>query len=115
MADAKGLPGLSTLAGLILDARLANLRQAAAARDASLAALAALSRAPAAAAETDLSPLVLARAASAYESWADARRAEINPRLARQTAAWLELQAAARIAFGRAEALRALVRAAPRR
>jgi hypothetical protein len=106
MADAKGLPNLASLAGLILDARLADLRKAAAAREASLAALAALARAPSAAA--DLSPLVLARAAVAYESWADARRAEINPRLARQTAAWLQAQAAARVAFGRAEALRVI-------
>lgn len=114
MTNSKGLPGLSTLAGLILDAQLATLRLAAIERDASLAALADLARAPAPA--TDLPPLVLARAAIAYESWADARRAEINPRLARQTAAWLEAQAAARIAFGRATALRALTaRAAPRR
>ncbi|MBI1217211.1 MAG: hypothetical protein GC186_01580 [Rhodobacteraceae bacterium] len=107
MADARALSGLSRLADLILDARLAELRQAAAARDASLAALAALRCAPTTT-PAGLPPLVLARAALAYEGWADARRAEINPRLARQTAAWLEAQAAARIAFGRAEVLRQL-------
>lgn len=106
MTDAANLAGLSRLAGLILDARLADLRRTADARDASRAALAALTCAPVA--SGDLSPLVLARAALAYEGWAEARRAEINPRLARQTAAWLQARDAARAAFGRAEVLRQL-------
>jgi hypothetical protein len=43
-----------------------------------------------------------------YERWAEARRAEINLTLARQTAEWIEARDAARQAFGRADALRRL-------
>jgi hypothetical protein len=49
-----------------------------------------------------------ALAALRYAGWADARRAEINLRLARQTALWLQAQADARLAFGRADVLRRL-------
>ena len=48
-------------------------------------------------------------AVQAYGRWADARRAEINQVLARQTGQWIEARDAAKIAFGKADALRRLM------
>lgn len=105
------LAALKTIAGLMLDARQMELRQAAAARNASLAALAALDR-PAAAPAAETSPIAAAQAAIRYEVWADRRRAEINLALARQTVQWQDARQAAALAFGKTEALRALRRKA---
>lgn len=102
-ATGRQLQRLEGIARMILDARLAELRRASEAREASLRALAAFDRPMPEAAE--ISPVALAQAAVAYQAWADARRAEINPRLARQTAEWLDRRDAAAKAFGRAEAL----------
>lgn len=97
---------LSELTGLILDLRLSELRAAAHARQESLNRLADLAVTP----TGGVSPLAAARADLLYQRWADHRRAEINPVLARQTAEWMEAQDLARQAFGRAEVLRALQR-----
>jgi hypothetical protein len=101
------LEPLLAVSGLILDARLSTLDRAARACNDSRARLADLAR-PSDSAELPLT--VAAQAALRYERWAEARRAEINLTLARQTAEWLTARDEARLAFGRAEALRAIVR-----
>jgi hypothetical protein len=98
---------LAGLGAMIRDIRLTALQRAAAARAESRARLAGLDLPPVA---TDLPPLVAARAELAYQVWADARRAEINLVLARQTAEWQEAREAARLAFGRAAVLDRLSR-----
>lgn len=95
---------LEGLARMILDLRLAELTRAARLRQESLDRLQALEDGPAG----DLDPLVAARAALRYQTWADGRRAEINLVLARQTADWATKRASARTAFARSEALRLL-------
>lgn len=90
---------------MVRDAALADLERAGCARAESRARLAGLALAPSV---TDLGTIAAAQAEVRYQSWAQARRAEINLTLARQTVEWLEAQEAARRAFGRAEALRTL-------
>jgi high-affinity Fe2+/Pb2+ permease len=97
---------LRELTGLMLDHRLAVLRQAAEAKAQTEAALASLARPMAG--KDDLLGASSALAALAYERWADARRVEINQLLARQTHVWMEARDVAQIAFGKAEALRRL-------
>jgi hypothetical protein len=96
---------LVEISRLMLDHKLAALTRAVSAREESKARLAGLSRPPA---ETDLPLAAAAQARVLYERWAEARRAEINLTLARQTAEWIEARDAARQAFGRADALRRL-------
>ena len=96
---------LVEISQLMLDHKLAALTRAAAAREESRTRLAGLSRPLA---ETDLPLAAAAQAGLLYERWAEARRAEINLTLARQTAEWIEARDAARQAFGRADALRRL-------
>jgi len=96
---------LAALGGLILDLRLNALQAAVRARQESLDRLAGLAVAMP---DVDLSPVAAHRAEVRYQAWADARRTEINLALARQTARMLEDRDAARQAFGRAQALRAL-------
>lgn len=96
---------LVEISRLMLEYKLAALTRAAAVREESRARLAGLSRPPA---ETDLPLPAAAQAGLLYERWAEARRAEINLTLARQTAEWIEARDAARQAFGRADALRRL-------
>lgn len=103
------MDALERIAGLMLDVRQMELRQAAAARDASLAALAMLDR-PAVPPDAETSAVAAAQAALRYEVWADRRRAEINLTLARQTVHWHEARQAAALAFGKTEALKALRR-----
>ena len=98
------LARLAGLADLMLDQRLASLRAAAAARAQSEARLAGLAAAPA----PDLGPVVGVTVALAYDRWADARRAEINLTLARQTVEWIDARDGAALAFGRSEVLRKL-------
>lgn len=99
------LAQLQTLAQVTLDARLADLRAAAACREASLARLADLALPVA---HADLPPMAAAGIALRYQLWADHRRSEINLALARQTADWIEKRATATRAFGQAQALAAL-------
>ena len=102
ISDSEKLRRLARIAALQRDARLDQLRRARIAREASQAALAALDRPM----PDEGVPLVAgALAALRYAAWADARRAELNLQLARQTAHWLQAQADARVAFGRAEVL----------
>ena len=96
---------LVDISQLMLDHKLAALTRAASAREESKARLTGLSQPPA---ETDLPLAAAAQAGLLYARWAEARRAEINLTLARQTAEWIEAQDAARQAFGRADALRRL-------
>ncbi len=102
----KDVQRLKELADLMLNHRLALLREAAAAKARSEAALAALAQP---ASDPDgLEGAAAALASLAYQRWTDARRAEINPLLARQTHHWMEARDDAKRAFGKAEALRGL-------
>ena len=93
---------LEEIGRLLLDLRLAELRRAAIARQHCLDRLEALNLVPA----SDLDPVTAARTELRYLQWAEVRRAEINPVLARRTVDWLTAQGAARDAFGKTEALR---------
>ncbi len=105
MSRAKDIVKLQELARLMLDHRLSHLREAADQRDRSRMQIAALDQV---AEPADL-PLVQAlQVGLRYQLWADARRAELNTVLARQTAEWLEARQDARQAFGRTEALRGI-------
>lgn len=100
--DRKKIGRLRVLGELLLDARLATLKSAVAARRASLDRLADLDRPDTA---TGLSEMATAEVGLRYQKWADLRRAEINLTLARQTATWIEAREEAARAFGRAQAL----------
>jgi hypothetical protein len=102
MSGTDRLARLAQLAGMIRDQRLADLERAGQARAESRARLDGLTLAPCA---SDLGAIAAAQAEVRYQSWAEARRAEINLTLARQTAEWLEARDAARHAFGRAQVL----------
>lgn len=104
MTRARQLGQIRELSEMILNRRLEELHASAAAREKSLTALRDLVPRPGEA----LCPVAGAQAALRYARWADARRAEINLTLARQTARWMEAQQDARAAFGRAEVLKKL-------
>ena len=95
---------LQQIAGLQLDLRLNDLHSAARARQESLDRIAGLNVPQA----RDLPPVAAAQADLLYQRWAEARRAEINHTLARQTAEWIEAQANARRAFGQTQVLDAV-------
>jgi hypothetical protein len=98
---------LCTLGSLLLEARLAALQSAAAARAASLARLADLDRpAPG----CDLPEIAAAEVGLRYQRWADQRRADINLTLARQTAEWIEARQEAALAFGKSQVLQGLAK-----
>jgi hypothetical protein len=105
MTRVRDIAGLNDLSRLVLDHRLSILREAAVRRDQSLAQIAALSLQ---AGPTDLPPVEAGQVAFRYQLWADARRAELNSLLSRQTADWLAAREEAKLAFGRAEALRSV-------
>lgn len=106
MKHIKNLQNLCALTQMVLDVRLARLTEAANARDASLAHLAGLARTS----QVDgLSEIAQAQVQLTYDRWAEARRAEINLVLARQTAEWMEARADASLAFGRTDVLRRLI------
>lgn len=102
------LQKLKDLAKLMLDHQLDHLRRATEAKAQSEAALAGLAMPPAPAVD-GMKGASAALAGLAYQRWADARRAEINLTLARQTHHWMEARDAAQKAFGKADALRRLV------
>ncbi|MGB8814337.1 MAG: hypothetical protein WCC57_14255 [Paracoccaceae bacterium] len=95
---------LGKITDLLLELRLADLETAARARQESLDHLSDL-KVPQ---TSDLPLIAAAQANLLYQRWAEARRADINLTLARQTATWIEAQTSARFAFGQAEALRGL-------
>ena len=106
MTQKQDLARLTQISQLLLDQRLSRLTAAARSRQASLDQLAGLEEA---AAPAGALPEISAQLASlAYQRWAEARRAEINLALARQTAEWIEARDAARLAFGRTDALQTL-------
>lgn len=104
MNDAAKLRALQVIAALMKDQQLAQLHRVAEARAETLARLEGL----AVPTEADLPPVAAARVELGYQRWADQRRAELNLVLARQTADWIERKADARLAFGKADALRRL-------
>jgi len=99
------LERLSRLGDLIRDVRLANLHQAAAARQDCLTQLQAVSQV---ASSTGLNPVATQQAALLYDRWADTRRAALNLVLAQRTAEWMVAKEDARLALIRADVLRAL-------
>ena len=103
MTKAKDMARLGQISALILDVKLAALRAAAAKRAQSLELLENLNKP---AALTDLSPVAAHQAELRYQYWADARRAEVNLLLARQTADMHLARDAAGQAFGKDQALR---------
>ena len=107
MTRAQDLAKLETLAQLALDHRLTALRTAADDRSRSQMQIGALDRS---AEPADLPPVAAGLVALRYRLWADQRRTELNTVLARQTADWLEARDAARLAFGRLDALRGVAR-----
>lgn len=105
MTRQRSLDPLVRISGLMLEIRLSELHRIAKARAESQARLAGLATPPA---EMDLPLAAAEQARLRYEGWAEARRAEINLTLSRQTAEWIEAKQTARRTFGRAEALRSL-------
>jgi len=105
MSRSKDFDRLADVAQLMLDTRLAQLREVSAQLDGSRKQLAALN---AAARPSDL-PLVAAeKVGLVYDRWADVRRSELNLVVARQTAEWIETRAEAGTAFGRLQSLKGL-------
>ena len=107
---APGFLRLQAIAGLIRDLRLAELRQAQAARQQAQAQLDHLNRTPLIAADD----LAAQRAALLYQGWAETRRKEIAVVLARQDAACAKARAAAAQAVGKAQVIDTLA-ARPKR
>jgi hypothetical protein len=103
MTKRDDLTRLHQISTLMLDTRLARLTSAARAKRQSEDQLEGLSK-PAPLPE-DFPAVVGQLAMLTYQRWAEARRAEINLVLARQTAEWIDARDAAREAFGRAEAV----------
>ena len=107
---------LQQVAGLMFDSKLADLRAKARAVQQTKDHLTDLVTKPADA--PDMPQIATAVAGLRYERWADVRRADLNLTLARQTAEWLDARDAARLAFGKTQALEAvktkLLEAAPR-
>ena len=98
---------LLALVDLVRDARLAEVNRKAAMVAETRAQLAALDAPQSTAGEID--PIAHAAAALRHGVWAEARRAEINRGLAMHTAALIEAREDAKVAFGRAAALRAIL------
>ncbi len=101
MSRATDLARLTAVAEMVREARRTELARAMAAREDTRAMLAALDRPGPAM----LDPLAAAQAAFHYGRWADARRADLNLGLARQTAAWMEARGAAARATARADVI----------
>jgi hypothetical protein len=105
MTNAKDLARLGQISQLILDVKLAALHVATGKRQQSLDLIANLNLPSA---PGDLSPVAAHHAELRYQHWADARRAEINLLLARQTAEMHLARDEAGQAFGKNQALRGL-------
>lgn len=106
MSAPKQLARLQSLAQMMLDAQLVELRKVARARSETLAHLSDL-KSPDVQMD-DLMGVAEVKATLAYQVWADQRRAELNMTLARQTAQWIDRRDAARYAFGKADVLKTL-------
>ena len=103
MTGSKDLRTLAALAQLVLDQRLAGLRQSTERLDRSREQLQAINVVTTPA---DLPPVAAGLVDMAYQRWADVRRAELNSAIAQQTAIWMEEKAEAATAFGRVQALK---------
>jgi len=103
MSRQRDLQQLATLAQLVLDHRLGQLRKGTAELEKSRGQLDAIN---AAATPADLPPVAAGLVEVGYRRWADIRRAELNSVIARQRAAVIEMKAEAGTAFGRLQALR---------
>lgn len=110
MSDAARLARLALLAGMVRDARLAQLRAATAGVAEAERALSDIP--PPGALEEDPGAAMLAAARS---RWQDAARSRANTRIAAATVAAIEARAEAGTALARAEALHQLARRHPRR
>lgn len=97
---------LERVAGLMFEGRLADLKATARAMQQTKDHLTDLIAKPVN--FDNLAPVALAAAGLRYERWADGKRAELNLTLARQTADWLDARDAARVAFGKTQALDAV-------
>lgn len=96
---------IASLADLLLDHRLSQMRQAAAQLERSQMQMAAIEKA---AAPADLPEVISGLVGVDYRRWADVRKAELNIVMARQTAAAIAARAEAEMAFGRVQALRGI-------
>lgn len=96
---------LLPVAQLILDQRLAELRDLTAQKNRSLFQLGAMDRSLTA---PGLDGVAGELVALRYQSWASQRRKELNLLLSRQTAAWIEARDEASLAFGKVQTLQAL-------
>lgn len=106
MSQKQQLTKLAQLSNMLLDSRLADLQKAARAKQESEAQLVGLTQPPTK--PDGLSEVAAALSAMNYQRWADARRAELNLLLARQTVAWIEARDAAKEAFGKKQSLGSL-------
>ena len=100
MKKAKDIARLRALSEMVLDARLANLRAKAEARQSTMDKLNGLC-APTPTLD-DKAGVADAVAALNFQIWAEARRADLSQNLARQTAEWMDSRDQARLAFGQA-------------
>lgn len=106
MTSSNDLKPLGKLTGMMLDARLADLRRAAALRDECAALLKDIQAPPPVAEGFEGAASELAQLT--YQRWVDLRREELNRQLAQKTADWLDAVDAARNAFGKDRALSSL-------
>lgn len=104
------LKRLVALSTMVQDLRLAELSQAEAARQSTLAAIAGLDLPTT---DPSLDPVQAGRVAVAYARWADTRRADLKVTLARQSQVCAVAQGEARVAFGRNQALAGLAARQP--
>lgn len=105
MSRIRELQAIAAVSQLVLDHRLATLRDAAVQLDRSRAQLTAIN---AAAVPADLPTVAAGLVDVGYRRWADTRRTELNTVMARQTAVVLDARVEASTAFGRLQALRGL-------
>lgn len=106
MTSRADLKRLGKLTGMMLEMRLADLHRAAALREECEARLKAIQTPPPPA--EGLAGAAPELAQLTYQKWVDLRRQEINRQLAQRTAEWLEAADAARVAFGKDQALTGL-------
>lgn len=105
MSRDQDLMAIEALARLVLDNRLSRLRDVTRSLAQSRAQFAAINVSPL---PSDLPAVAAWQVDTCYQRWADIRRAELNAVMARQTASLIEARAEAALAFGKAQALRAI-------
>lgn len=108
MTKLNDLSRLGKLTDMVLQLRLADLRDAARQKEDCAANLAAISTMPPAVAGLEGTASELAQLN--YQRWVDNRREELNRQLARKTATWLEALDTAKAAFGKDRSLSLLAK-----